>query len=317
MCTGIRLIADDSSVVCARTLEFAKNIESQIMVIPRNLQLTGSGLVWKSKFAAMGTNASGETGIIDGINEKGLAGGLFYFPEFAQYQEATSSEKFLAPWEILTWILTNCVTIDEVKKELSNIKVTNTVFDAWGIIPPIHAIIHDPFGNSLVIEYIKGNLVLTDNPLGVLTNSPAFDWHIINLRNYINLSAFNISELELKNIKLTPLGQGSGMLGLPGDFTSPSRFIRAVAYSQSVVNIKNDKDAIKTAFHILNLFDIPYGSVRQKEDSKVHCELTQWTSATDLKNKIYYIHTYDNRNVQIFELNKMNLNADKPIIINL
>jgi len=322
MCTGIRLIAQNGAVIHARTLEFAKNIESKIVILPRNYQLQGTGpagkadgLSWKSKYAAMGANACGLPVIIDGVNEAGLAGGLFYFPEYAQYQDANQEQikQTIAPWELLTWILTNFATIDEVKNNLPQIKVTNTIFGPWEIVPPVHATIHDMSGKSLVIEYLKGNLVMTDNPIGVFTNAPSFDWHLTNLRNYINITAQNVSKIELSKTKLTPLGQGSGMLGLPGDFTSPSRFIRAVAFSQSVVNLDDEQKTLDAAFHILNLFDIPYGVVREKINNDIHYEYTQWTSAADLKNKKYYIHTYDDRNIKEFDLSQNDLNSQKPI----
>jgi choloylglycine hydrolase len=326
MCTGIRIKAENNSVVYGRTLEFGRNIESKVLFVPRNYEFAGTapngsseGLSWKSKFAVIGANALNEIDFVDGVNEAGLAGGLFYFPEYARYQEIEKDliSKSIAPWELLTWILTNFSSIDQIKIELPKIKVTNTVFKSWGIVLPIHAIIHDSSGHSLVIEYIEGNLKMQDNPIGVFTNSPNFDWHITNLRNYVNLSPFNISEVELNNIELMPLSQGSGMFGMPGDFTSSSRFIRAFFYSQSAVDIKDENDALKSLFHILNLFDIPYGSVRQKENVKIEYEYTQWTSGIDLKNKYYYFHSYDNRNLRKIDLMKMDLDQKNHNLVNM
>ena len=120
-------------------------------------------------------------------------------------------------------------------------------------------IVHDASGKSLVIEYVGGKLNLYDDPLGVITNSPGFDWHMTNLRNYVNFSLDNHPPIQLGSVKLAPFGQGSGMLGMPGDFTPPSRFVRAVAFSQSVLEPKTGDEAVLTAFHILNNFDIPRG----------------------------------------------------------
>ena len=185
------------------------------------------------------------------------------------------------------------------------------------MVPPVHAIVHDQTGHSLVIEYVNGDLKLFDNPIGVFTNAPTFDWHITNLRNYVNLSALNVPKIEFKNVEFAPLSQGSGMLGLPGDFTSPSRFIRATAFSQSIANIKNENEALDAAFHLLNLFDIPVGVVRAKENGHIRYEYTQWTSASDLKNKKYYFHTYNNRNLQMIDLMQMDLDAKEVVVRNM
>lgn len=326
MCTGIRLIADNNAVIYARTLEFAQDIKSQIIMIPRNYALRGiapsgkpEGIQWKAKYAVIGTNALQQVEMTDGVNEKGLAGGLFYFPDYAEYQDVAPDQfsQSLAPWQLLTWLLTNFSIVAEVEKALPTIKVGKTMFAAWGIIPPIHAIVHDTTGASLVIEYVKGNLTLHHNALGVFTNSPTFDWHVTNINNYVNLSAVNKTKVALNSMTLHPLGQGSGMIGLPGDFTSPSRFVRAVAVSQSVVNIPTEQEALNAAFHLLNLFDITKGMVREKDNNTIHYEYTEWTSAADLNNRRYYFHTYDNRQVRMVDLTKMNLDATEPVFITM
>lgn len=326
MCTGIRLKAQDNSIIYARTLEFAQEINSEIIMIPHEYDFIGigptgkaDGLRWKTKYAVVGTNAAQQTIIIDGINEKGLAGGLFYFPDYAQYQEVPSNKvhESIASWQLMTLLLTTCQSINEVKELLSKIYVNNAVFSDWGIIPPIHAIIHDLWGNSLVIEYEQGKLNTYENPSGVFTNSPSFDWHITNLSNYINLDVFNVAEKEMSGLKVKPLGQGSGLLGLPGDFTSPSRFIRACIFSQAVTGIANETSARNACFHLLNLFDIPFGSVRQKEHDKTICERTQWTSACDLKNRRYYYKTYETQIIQEVDLLKMNMDSKQPILMKM
>lgn len=324
MCTGVRLIAKDGAVVYARTMEFAKDVQSNVLVIPRNYELQGTavdntnGLSWKSTYAVVGANAMDVVGIIDGVNEMGLAGGLFYFSGYAGYETAEDATLSIAPWELMTWILTNFKNVGEVKQALPHIKVVSAVFGPWGLTPPVHAIVHDANGQSVVIEYVDGNLHMHDNALGVITNSPTFDWHLTNLKNYISLSADNVSDVKLADIAFSPLSQGSGMLGLPGDFTSPSRFVRAVAFSQSVLQSKNADEARTTIFHVLNLFDIPRGVVREKESAtKIHYNYTQWTSASDLHNARYYWHTNENRQVRMVDLKKMDLDAKKVVTISM
>jgi choloylglycine hydrolase len=324
-CTGIRIASEDGSIVYARTLEFGINLQSQVVFLPRQYEFVGTtasgkpGLTWKSKFAALGLNAFGYNLVIDGVNEHGLAAGIFYMPGFADYQPTNPGEESeaIAPWELVTWILTNFTNVDEVRAALPNIKVAAAPLEGLGGVPPMHYIAHDETGNSLVIEYVDGKLFTYDNPIGVITNSPTFDWHLINIRNYINLTATNVPPLDLDGLKFGQLGQGSGLKGLPGDFTPPSRFVRAVAFSQNALPGKTALETVGEAFHVLDSFDIPKGVVRPADGNQADFEYTQWTSASDLKNRRYYFHTYDNRRVRAVDLTRFNLDSDRPVRIPL
>jgi choloylglycine hydrolase len=323
-CTGIRLIAADGSVIHARTLEFAIDIHSDVIVVPRGYERVGTapddkdGLKWKTKYASVGANALGLPIIIDGLNEAELAVGLFYFPTTAGYMPYGPGDagKSIAPWQLGSWLLDNFASVDEVKANIGAIVVPATVLKQWGFSPPIHAIVHDASGKSIVIEYVGGKLNVYDDPLGVLTNSPGFDWHMTNLRNYVNFSLNNVPPVQLGPVKLEPFGQGSGMLGLPGDFTPPSRFVRAVAFSQSVLRPRTGDDAVLEAFHILNNFDIPKGAAREAEKDShgnILADYTIWTSASDLKAKRFYFRTYQDSQIRMIDLAKMNLDAKKVV----
>lgn len=324
-CTGIRLQAADGSVVYARTMEFGIDLHSNAIIIPRQFALTGTtssgraGLEWKSKYALVGLNGEGLTLIADGVNEAGLAGGIFLFPGYAQYQEISAEEevKSIAPWEVVTWALSNFATVDEMREGLAGIKVGNVEFDVWKAVPPVHFVIHDASGKSLVIEYVGGKLNLYDNLIGVITNSPEFSWHLTNLRNYINLSPRNVLTSTLDGERFSPLGQGSGLYGMPGDFTPPSRFVRAVALSQSAIPGATGDDAVHQAFHVLDSFDIPLGAVRSARAAETPREYTQWTSASDTKNRSFYFHSHDNRRVRRVDLMRANLNASQVVTIPL
>ena len=176
----------------------------------------------------------------------------------------------------------------------------------------MHAIIHDGSGKSIVVEYVDGKLNVHDNPLGVITNSPTFDWQMTNLRNYVGFSFSNRPDVQVGPVKLVPFGQGSGMLGLPGDFTPPSRFVRAAAFSQSVLPSKTGEEAVLSAFHVLNNFDIPKGAARdiqKDEHGNILADYTHWTAASDLKAKRYYFRTYDNSQIRMVDLTTINPNA--------
>jgi choloylglycine hydrolase len=319
-CTGIRLTAQDGTVVHARTLEFGIDIHSDVLVVPRGYARTGTtpdgeeGLTWMTKYASVGLNGVGLPFLFDGLNEKGLAAGTFYFPTSAGYMsyKAADAGKTMAIWEVGSWLLENFASVEEVKANIGKIVVPTVVFAGWGFAPEAHLVVHDVSGKSIVIEYVGGKLNVYDNPLGVITNSPTFDWQMTNLRNYVNFSMTNVPPVKLGSMTLEPFGQGSGMLGLPGDFTPPSRFVRAVAFSHSVLPSKTGHDAILEAFHVLNQFDIPKGAAREHEKDahgNVLADYTLWTSASDLKTKRYYFRTYDNSQIRMLDLMKMDLDA--------
>ena len=187
---------------------------------------------------------------------------MFYFPGSAGYMPYTAADagKTIAQWEVGSWILENFATVDEVKANIGNIVVPSVVFKDWGFAPEAHYMCTTPPARASCSSTSAGRLNIHDNPLGVMTNSPTFDWHMTNLRNYVNFSMTNVPPVKLGPITLQPLGQGSGMLGMPGDFTPPSRFVRAAAFSQSVLPSKTGDEAVLEAFHILNNFDIPKGA---------------------------------------------------------
>lgn len=314
-CTGIVLHTKNGDYVYGRTLEFGVDIESQILFIPRNYKLEAltyekniPGLTWNSKYAAIGTDAFDTLNFVDGVNEKGLAGGLFYFPGFAEYQKVEKSdyEKSIPMWQLLTWILTNFENVQQVKDELSKIYVTDVEFPQFKGSVPAHLIITDSSGKSIVIEYLNGKLELRENNVNVFTNSPNFDWHLINLRNYINLSPVNVESKDINNINLNQLSQGSGLHGIPGDFTSPSRFVRAFEFAQASPIKSTEKETVDQVFHILNNFDIPEGSVKSKSGES---EITLWTSVTDLKNRTFYFKTHSDFDLKKIELSKMDLES--------
>jgi choloylglycine hydrolase len=311
-CTGIRLVAKDGGVIAARSLEFGVDLHSEVMIVPPGTALTGSlpdggkGISYTSKYGFAGANGAGLTAIIDGINDQGLYVGLFYFPDYASYADAgkDNAARAMAPHEYGNWLLGNFATVDEVKANFDKVVLVPTVVKELGQPAPVHFVVQDRSGKAVVIEPINKSLKIYDNPLGVVTNSPTFDWHMTNLRNYINLTATNVPPVDLGGVTLSQLRQGSGLRGLPGDFTPPSRFVRAVAFSQSAFPSDTAPQAVLQAFHILNNFDIPYGAVRSAAKDDAVAEMTTWTSASDLKNLRWYFRTYEDQSIRSVDLTK-------------
>ncbi|MGH2613812.1 MAG: linear amide C-N hydrolase [Thermomicrobiales bacterium] len=317
-CTGIVLTAKDGAVVRGRTLEFGNPLDSDVILIPRGFAMTGitpggenNGLTWTAKYAAAGANGVGLPDIVDGLNEMGLGGGIFYFPGFAGYQDIADDERSqaIAPWQLMTWALTSFATIDEVKVALPKIKVGAVELAALGGVPPMHYFLTDATGKSIAVEYVDGVLTVYDDRFGVFTNAPAFDWHTTNLRNYINISPDPQRPVDLDDVNLDPFSTGGNLFGMPGDFSSPSRFVRAVVFSEMSTPIATGPDAVMQGFHILDNFDIPEGSVPEPTGSDPPYESTEWTTMSDLKALTFYIWTNDNRSIQTLDLSTLDLDG--------
>src|SRR3984957_15068366 len=316
-CTGITIMPKDGSVIFARTLEFGTDLKSNILIVPRGKEFVGTaagdkaGLRLKTKYGMVGMNAFDLPVIVDGLNEKGLHVGLFYFPGFAKYQPINAEDfgKALAPWELGSFLLGTCSDVKEAVAAAKSVRVGAVVQKNMGFVPPAHFIVTDASGKSVVLEYVGGDLKVHANPFRVMTNAPTFDWQMTNLSNYVTMSDKNVEKIDLGGKTITGLGQGSGMLGLPGDFTPPSRFVRAVAFSKTALPVEKAKEGVLQAFHILNQFDIPKGSARGIDQGKEVSDYTLWTSAADLKNLRYYFRTFDNSRIRMVEMKTVDLDA--------
>jgi choloylglycine hydrolase len=316
-CTGITIRPKDGSIIFARTLEFALDIKSNIIVVPRGSAFAGTapgdklGLRWKTRYGIVGTNAFGMPVTIDGCNEKGLHVGLFYFRGFATYQAIKDEDvgKALAPWELGVFLLGTCSDVNEAVAAAKDVRVGAVLQKDMGFVPPVHFILTDSGGQSVVLEHVGGQLKIHQNPLGVMSNSPTFDWHMTNLSNYVNLTVSNVPKIDVGGEEIKALGQGSGMLGIPGDFTPPSRFVRAVAFSKSALPVETSRQGVLQAFHILNQFDVPKGAARGLEHGQEVADYTLWTIAADLKNHRYYFRTFDNSRIRMIDLNAVDFDA--------
>lgn len=318
-CTGIVMHAKDHSSVSGRTVEFGMPLDMSLAVIPRNHAFTGTtpvgpGMSYRSKYAAVGVYCFDDPILMDGMNEKGLVAAAFYFPGYASYSQVTKENRLqaLSPVDFTNWLLTQFASVEEVKEALSSIKIVPTVFSNWGSVPPpFHYVVYDAAGKSIVIEPVNRTLKVHDNPIGVMTNSPTFDWHLTNLSNYINLSPFNVDRQTLRNFVLHSFGQGTGMLGLPGDFTPPSRFVRAAFFSAKALLSENANQAVDQTFHLLNQFDIPRGIARQKEPKNISYDYTMLTTVKNPKSLDYFYRSYEDQAIRYLSLREFDLNARK------
>ena len=313
-CTGISLTAGDGAAIRGRTLEFGFPLQSNVIVVPAGKEFSGAlpdggkGLTYKTRYGIVGANAFNQVAIIDGLNDQGLSIGLFYFPDYAKYTPLTADNaaRALAPQDFGMWVLGNFASVDEVKQAVKDIAMVPTPMpglgSAKGEVAGVHFFIQDKTGKSIAIEPVDGKLVVTDAPLGVMTNAPTYDWHMTNLTNYVNLSVKDSVPEKLGSVMLTPPGSGAGLHGLPGDFTPPSRFVRAAIFSQAAVPNASAEDAVFAAFHILNQFDIPKGSVITGAVGEPSAEITEWTAVSDLKNLRWYFRTHEDQSIRMVDV---------------
>ena len=317
-CTGISLKAANGSVVAGRTVEWALSDAQhyRIALFPRAKQYTSltpegpKGMRWTGRYGFLSMTAYGQDYGPDGMNEAGLYVGMYYLPGFAEYApfDPAQAERSLSVGDFMQWMLSTFNSVDEVTANLDRIRVIHVDDPRFGgAALPFHWKISDAAGKSIIIELVEGGrMKIYDAVLGVITNSPTYDWHLTNLRNYLHLSANPRASIKLDAQTLSPLGAGSGLLGLPGDFTPPSRFIRAAALTASARPLSDGREATFEAFRILDSFNIPLGAtVAPDALPKDIPGATQITSVSDLSNRIYYYHTMFNRQVRMIDLNKI------------
>lgn len=320
-CTDFRVTAKDGTVLITRSLEFALDLKSNLCTSNRgrNMMTTAPDgkptMAWKTKYGYVFLNGLNIDMTVDGMNEKGLSFEALYLPGLAEYQAVPAGRMNQAVpyYNFGDWVLGNFQTVDEVRAALNSIYVfakklpqtDETVF-------PLHFAIYDTTGKSIVVEYIAGKLHVYDNKIGVMTNSPSYDWHLTNLDNYINLRPQNPNPVVEHGITFAGNGQGFGMLGLPGDISPPSRFVKVATFLQVVYQPSNAAGALNLSEHIINNVDIPLGIAREPGNGNITTEITQWIVFKDLTHKIFYYRTYDDLTLRAVSLDKINFAENAP-----
>lgn len=302
-CTGMFAKAADGGVVYARSMEFNTPLRSSLLLLPREtacavaLPNGAKGATWKTKYGIVGMNAFGLRHYVDAMNEKGLQMGLFWFPAYAEYADfdPKKAASTLTPWEMAEFVLGQCANVKEARELLQHIQlVAFPSKELGGGLPTAHFWMVDASGDSLVVEPVGKKLVFSKNPVGVFTNAPTFDWHLINLSNYANLSPQQPAGATIGTRKALPLGNGLGMHGLPGDITPPSRFVRAAYYLNSLYPLKTTAEALASLMRLHQTFFITKGMARPAAGEPGPDEVTQWEMYTDLTHHKLYYRTYDN-----------------------
>jgi choloylglycine hydrolase len=321
-CTVFRLKAKDGSIIVGRSMEFAVDLKYDAIVVPRNKAYVSfapdgkAGLSWKTRYGYVGIGSFGmEYGLSDGMDEKGLAVGLLWFESDMKWQDVAPGETkhSLAQGMVGDWILGNFTSVEDVKREIRNVKVFNYTDPNIKMSLTVHFIVYDAKGGCIVIEYEDGKCNIYDNSLGIMTNAPRFPWQLTNLRQYVGMTSEKPEPYQMSGLTFPATGHGSGMFGLPGDLTPPSRFVRLAVLTR-FSDIQPDAErTLNLAQHIINTFDIPFGLVTDTMPDKktILKESTQWVTFRDLTNRIVYFKTYDNQNLRKIDLNRLDFSEVK------
>ena len=308
-CTAVNIVAKDGSVVAGRTMEWAFDMKWQLTANPKgmpislsapaSLKLPITSLSSKYAFVAIAPGVlAGPPAYLEGQNEAGLGISGNFLPGFTQYQTVTPQDKnYVSILNLGGFILGMFGSVKELRSELPKYKVWFDPSEVTGLPTPpwLHLVLTDRSGDSIVVEFVKGQMMIHNNVAGVLTNAPTYDWHLNNVRNYLSLTSTATSSVTVDNTNVTELGQGGGLMGLPADYTPPSRFVRATYLKHFTYQPSNSVEAMQAADHVLNNVDIPVGVARSSDGKQVFSDYTQWVNIKDLKNNRMKIANYVNR----------------------
>jgi choloylglycine hydrolase len=329
MCTDMRFVRIGQHV-SARTLDFVYELNSRVQVVPRGQQWsavpTGTGaaaLRWTNDLGFVGIDGFGFDSFFgDGLNEAGLSVGTLWLPETDLTQDppdgpGPSAMDFPS---IAGWLLGTCRTVADVKSALDAVRIWNASMGRiWpgdrpmpaemapmkGAVLTEHLSIHDAHGGDIVVEFLDGTMHIHDNPIGVLTNAPRFEWHRTNLRNYLGLTTVERMTYNLNGMEVTPTGNGTGLVGLPGDVTPPSRFVRATMLTEVVTSIADHQAAVNQAFHSLELVSVPRFVTASGD-------YTQWRVVRDHDNLVLYTRTHDGWGTGVHDLEALGVRQPGP-----
>lgn len=306
MCTAISFLTKDHYF--GRNLDLEYHFHETVTITPRRFPLLfRKGPALKNHYAIIGmaTVASNYPLYYDATNECGLSMAGLNFPGNAVYYQEASCLQNISPFELIPWILAQCSTVAEALEMLQDVNIIQLPFNQDFPLTPLHWLISDRC-RSITVEPMISGLQIHENPIGVLANNPPFDYHMHNLANYLNLTNKTPSNLFANQIDLVPYSNGMGGIGLPGDLSSASRFVRAAFTKLNSVCGYDELSSISQFFHIL-------GSVMQQNGccvTKNGYEKTIYSSCCNTDRGIYYYRMYNNSQINAVDMHKIDMNTD-------
>jgi len=287
-----------------RTLDLEYSYQEQVVVVPRQFPLSFRMVDEISTHHTIIGMAHVEQNyplFYDGINEKGLAMAALNFPLSAVYHGTQKGQTNLTPFELIPWVLGQCSSVAQAKQLLEQVNVIGVDFSPRLPSTPLHWLVADR-DQSITVEPMADGLHIHENPAGVLTNEPSFPFQLSRLNDFRGLSAAPAPN-RFPSLPLTEYSRGMGALGLPGDWSSRSRFVRCAFAAHNSVRPVD----VTEFFHIMSTVEVPRGSVRLENGKEV---ISVYTSCCDLNGGVYHYTTYENRQISAVDLHRCDLEGD-------
>lgn len=310
MCTAVTYQTKDFYM--GRTLDYEFSYGEQITITPRNYRFSFRHAGDMDTHFAMIGMAHVEEGYplyYDAVNEKGLGMAGLNFVGNAYYGKPQADRQNIAQFELIAWVLGQCADIRQARRLLAQIHIVDTPFSAQLPASGLHWIIADQSG-AITVESMEDGLHIYDNPVGVLTNNPPFEKQMFMLQNYMHLSPKQPENLFSKSLPLQTYSRGMGALGLPGDLSSASRFVRAAFTKTNSISEPDENSSVGQFFHILGTVEQTRGCC--EVDGGTY-EITIYTSCWNAARGIYYYTTYTNRRITAVDMHRENLDKTQLI----
>lgn len=310
MCTAATYKTKD--FYFGRTLDYEISYGEQIVITPRNyvFNLRNDSRI-SEHYAIIGMACVMDNYPLyyDAVNEKGLGIAGLNFVDNAYYSKPTDGKDNIAQFELIPSILGKCASVNEARKMLERINIVDTPFAENLPVAQLHWIIADK-NECITVESMKDGLKIYDNPVGILTNNPPFNYQMFNLNNYMHLSPEDRGNSFSEKLTLERYSRGMGAMGLPGDLSSQSRFVRAAFVKMNSVSADSDEESINQFFHILGSVEQPRGCCKLADNKY---EITLYTSCCNADKGIYYYTTYGNHRICGADMHRENLNGENLI----
>lgn len=311
MCTAANYLSKDHYF--GRNFDYELSYNEKITITPRNypLEFRVEDTI-NNHYAFIGITAGIETYPLyyDATNEKGLSVAGLNFTDFADYKEIDENKTNVASFEFIPWILSQCKDVKEARKLLENLNIVNIQFSDELPNSSLHWIISDR-NESITVETVEEGLKVYDNPVGVLTNNPPFDKQLFNLNNYRYLSSKTPDNTFSDDLDLMAYSRGMGGLGLPGDLSSMSRFVKASFTKINSLSSEDELESVSQFFHILGSVEQQRGLAFIEEPDKY--EITIYSSCVNTDKGIYYYRTYENSQINAVDMHKEDLDSESLI----
>lgn len=309
MCTSFTYEDADKNWYLSRTMDFEAELGGRPVVIPRHYHfdstVTAAGFAGEYGFAGTGRDIGGYF-VVDGVNEAGLGAATLYLQESHYSAEPLADHVNLGSPEIVPYLLGHYATVAEVKAAVAKLNVVASPNPFMQIVVPLHWVVADQTGAMIVLEQTGEGLAWFDDPAGVMTNSPQFPWHLLNLNQYPHLRPTIESQTQFGAVQAKGFGAGTGAMGLPGDYTSPSRFVRMAYLRHNAQHVAGEANVINTLSQLTSAVNIPKGVKLMANGGS---DYTQYRGYMCLNSGHYYFQPYQDQTIYEITLSEDLLNS--------